>query len=180
MTETTNKRIRRVSFTSELPTEANPVGTVVAHVAGGEPVTYARDLTGIGSFIATGFLAGIRERLSSTVSGLKDVAEITAKLVSEIADLDKGVFSANIGVTTKARAIPDILRAWASLYKEDIDNAEVFEKYSAAWEARDDEGKKAIRTNALVSAAIYTLQAERKAASAEAKADTIELPSLEL
>ena len=119
--------------------------------------------------------SGIRDRLATAVSGLKDVMEISTKLVEEIANLDNGIFSANIGTSTKAKQIPDILRAWASLYKEDIDDPEVFAKYSAAWEKRDEEGQKAIRTNEAVSAAIYKLQAERKEAKVS---DTVELPAL--
>ena len=122
-------------------------------------------------------MAGIRERLSTAVSGLKDVAEIVTKLADEIARLDKGEFATHIGAVARGKAIPDVLRAWAALYKEDIDNEEVFAKYSAAWNGRDEEGQKAIRTNPAVSAAIYTLQAERKAAGVK---QDVELPALEV
>jgi hypothetical protein len=177
MSKEQSQRTRRVSFTCNLPTEINPTGSVDAKLFGTDTVvTYSKDLAGIDLFISTAFLAGIRDRFATAISGMQDQDAIKAKLESEVERLDAGEFATHIGSSaSKGKSIPDVLRAWASLYKEDIDNEEVFAKYSAAWNGRDEEGQKAIRTNPAVSAAIYTLQAERKAANV--KGD-VELPSI--
>lgn len=177
-TETTDtvskeQRVRRLSMQSILPTDTDSFGKVIVTVIGADqPIEYSKDLSGIDKFIAAGFLAGVSERLAIVVSGLKDTASIIAKLVAEIAVLDTGVYTTRAG--TGSKQVPDILLAWASLYDEDMTKSEVVAKYQKAWDDRDEEGKKQIRTNLKVQYALDTIRANRKK---EAGAE-VEIPAL--
>ena len=161
-------RTKRVNFTSQLPTQDNSfTGSVTAHIANSDlSVSYTKDLTGIDGFISAAFLAGIRERLSTSVSGLKDVSEIFDKLTKEVTQLNLGVFSANIGANVpKDKSTPDIIIAWILLNNEDINDTDVLTKYKDAWEKRDADGKDLIRNNQRIKGLVKKLQADRMLAS---------------